>query len=64
MLELYSGDPAALETQYQAVTCHPWDNKQDSQAEAFWVEVLNYKDQDLQITSSPCAVVACDADED
>lgn len=44
MLKLYSGDPAALETQYQAVTYHPWTNKEDSQAEAFWVKVLNYKD--------------------
>lgn len=44
MLKLYSGDLAALETQYQAVAYLPWTNKEDSQAEAFWVEVLNYKD--------------------
>ena len=44
MLKLYSGDLAALETQYQAVAYLPWTNKEDSQAEASWVEVLNYKD--------------------
>lgn len=44
VLPLYAGDLAALETQYEAVTFHPWTNKDDSQAEAFWVEVFNYRD--------------------
>ncbi|XP_051798030.1 uncharacterized protein LOC127531856 [Acanthochromis polyacanthus] len=44
ILKLYSGDLTALDTQYQAVTYHPWTNKEDTQAEAFWVEVLSYKD--------------------
>lgn len=44
VLPLYAGNLAALETQYEAVTFHSWTNKDGSQAEAFWVEVFNYRD--------------------
>ncbi|QQP39542.1 Uncharacterized protein FKW44_020460, partial [Caligus rogercresseyi] len=44
VLPLYVGDLAALETQYQAVAFHPWTTTDDCHAEAFWVEVFNYRD--------------------
>nr|XP_023650930.1 uncharacterized protein LOC111835164 [Paramormyrops kingsleyae] len=60
MLKLYSGDLAALETQYQAVSYLPWTNKEDSQAEAFWVEVLNYKDSSGDHTfKKTCPLFLC-----
>ncbi|QQP41297.1 Uncharacterized protein FKW44_015616 [Caligus rogercresseyi] len=44
VLPLYVGDLAALKTQYQAVVFHPWTTTDDCHAEAFWVEVFNYRD--------------------
>ncbi|QQP52716.1 Uncharacterized protein FKW44_004950, partial [Caligus rogercresseyi] len=43
VLPLYVGDLAALETQYQVMAFHPWTTTDDCQAEAFWVEVFNYR---------------------
>lgn len=64
LLKLYSGNLAALETQYQAVTDHPWTNKEDIQAEAFWVEGLNYRDSSgeqlsLNVTYLFCLCLQC-----
>ena len=39
VLKLYSGDLAALETKYQAVTYQPWTNQEDSQAQVFRYKV-------------------------